>query len=381
MNFRMSQIQPNANIDLEKNPKFLPDSYAIKYKSYLLKEGDVVIAMTDLATETKILGVPTIVPKDTRNWLQNQRVGKFFNIDYSKINLKFLRYILSTPTINDYFKSLGRGGLQINIGKQEILDAQIPLPPLQEQEKIVALLDEAFLAMERAKTNAELNLQNTKELFESYLQVVFENCGEGWEETILKNEVDLTTGFAFKSKFYSDKDDDILLIRGDNIMQGSFRWKDAKRWNKSEYADFEKFQMKENDIVLAMDRPWVKAGLKCARVTKLDLPSLLLQRTARLRNKSSINNSFLYYLINSKTFTDYLLGIQEGIGVPHISGKQIANYIFNLPSLQEQKTIVKKLNTLQAQTKKLESIYTQKLSDLEELKKSILQKAFSGELV
>jgi len=267
------------------------------------------------------------------------------------------------------------------LNQEKMRSIEIPLPPLKEQEKIVTLLDEAFLAIERAKTNAELNLQNAKELFESYLQSVFENRGEGWEETILKNEVDLTTGFAFKSKFYSDKDDDILLIRGDNIMQGSFRWKDAKRWNKAEYTDFEKFQMKENDIVLAMDRPWVKAGLKCARVTKLDLPSLLLQRTARLRNKSSIDNSFLYYLINSKTFTDYLLGVQEGIGVPHISGKQIANYIFNMPPLQEQKNIVKKLNTLQAQTKKLESIYTQKLSDLEELKKSILQKAFNGELI
>jgi type I restriction enzyme S subunit len=283
--------------------------------------------------------------------------------------------------LNDHIYSLARGAAQKNLNVTAFRNIKLNYPKsLKKQEKIVTILDKAFSEIAKAKSNAELNLQNAKELFESYLQGVFESKGDGWEETILKNEIDLTTGFAFKSKFYTDTEDDILLLRGDNIMQGSFRWKDAKRWDKSEYENFKKFQMEENDIVLAMDRPWVKAGLKCARVTKSDLPSLLLQRTARLRNKSTLNNSFLYYLINSKNFTDYLLSVEEGIGVPHISGKQISNYIFNKPPLQTQKQIVKKLDSLSEQTKKLESIYSKKLQDLEELKKSILQKAFNGEL-
>jgi type I restriction enzyme S subunit len=120
MNFRMSQIRPGGTIDLEKNPKFLPDDYCIKYKDYLLQEGDVVIAMTDLATETKILGVPTILPKDDRKWLQNQRVGKFSKIDFSKIDLEFLKYVLTSNDVNEFYKNLGKGGLQINLRKQDI---------------------------------------------------------------------------------------------------------------------------------------------------------------------------------------------------------------------------------------------------------------------
>ena len=212
------------------------------------------------------------------------------------------------------------------------------------------------------------------------MQGAFENKGDDWEETSLKKEIDLATGFAFKSKNYTNNEDDILLLRGDNIMQDDFRWKDAKRWSKTEYNDFEKYQLQENDIVLAMDRPWVKAGLKCARVSKSELPSLLVQRTARLRNKPQLDNSFLYYLIQSKGFTDYLIGIQTGIGVPHISGKQIFSFHFRKPSLFKQQQIVKKLNTLQTQTKKLKVIYQQKINDLEELKKSVLEKAFKGEL-
>lgn len=77
---------------------------------------------------------------------------------------------------------------------------------------------------------------------------------------------------------------------------------------------------------------------------------------------------------------NYLLEVQTGIGVPHISGQQISDFIFYRPSLKEQQTIVQKLDTLSVETKKLEAIYTQKLNDLDELKKSVLQKAFSGEL-
>jgi type I restriction enzyme S subunit len=163
-------------------------------------------------------------------------------------------------------------------------------------------------------------------------------------------------------------------------MQGYFRWENAKRWRKFEYKDYGKYQLHENDIVLAMDRPWVKAGLKIARISKLELPALLVQRTACIRTKDKCDNSFLYYLLNSKRFMQYLIDVQTGIGVPHISGQQILDFEFHKPSLQVQQKIVHQLDALSAETKKLEAIYQQKINDLEELKKSVLQKAFSGEL-
>ncbi len=95
MNFRMSQIRVGGNVDLGNDPKYLPDSFANIYREYLLEEGDLVIAMTDMAKEIKILGVPTIVPQDNRNLLLNQRVGKLTNIDKSKIDVNFLKYALS----------------------------------------------------------------------------------------------------------------------------------------------------------------------------------------------------------------------------------------------------------------------------------------------
>lgn len=116
---------------------------------------------------------------------------------------------------------------------------RFPLLELPEQKRIVSKLDSAFEAIDKAKANAKQNLKNAAALFENYLQGVFENKGDDWVETSLKKEIDLATGFAFKSKNYTTNDNDILLLRGDNIMQGDFRWKDAKYWSKSEYDDFE----------------------------------------------------------------------------------------------------------------------------------------------
>ena len=361
---RFLQIRDFKN---NKNITFIPESKKNRY----CNEDDILLGRYGASVGKVLINKAGAYNVAVMKTIPNQNL----------LTKKYLFFYLNSVKFQKNLANVASRSAQDGFSKKDIFDFSILIPTLQEQKKIVAILDEAFSAIEKAKVNAELNLQNAKELFESYLQSIFENKSEDWERTILKNEIDLTTGFAFKSKFYTNAEDDILLIRGDNIMQGVFRWKDAKRWNRSEYDSFKKFQMEENDIVLAMDRPWVKAGLKCARVTKSDLPSLLLQRTARLRNKSTLDNSFLYYLINSKNFTDYLLGVQEGIGVPHISGKQISNYYFKKPSIKTQKEIVRKLNTLQEQTKKLEFIYKQKLQDLNELKKSILQKAFNGELL
>lgn len=301
--------------------------------------------------------------------------------DSSQLNFIFLHRFLFWMYVSGITETMQRRSTGIrNLQLKEYKEIPIPIPFLPEQQRIVEILDKAFIAIDKAKQNAEQNLRNSKEVFENYLDAVFENEGGGWAETSLKKEIDLVTGFAFKSKKYTDNDDDILLLRGDNIMQGDFRWKDAKRWSKSEYSDFEKYQLQETDIVLAMDRPWVKAGLKCARVSKHELPSLLVQRTARLRNKPQLDNSFLYYLIQSKGFTDYLIDIQTGIGVPHISGKQIFGFHFRKPSLKKQKQIVQKLDALSAETKKLEKIYRIKTDSLMELKKATLKQAFEGEL-
>ena len=259
-------------------------------------------------------------------------------------------------------------------------DILIPVPPIPEQQRIVTILDQAFEGIATATANAKKNLANARELFESELQYELSLGGEDWTETTLGNEVDLLSGFPFKSAEYTTSEKDVRLLRGDNIIQGSLRWDDVKSWPASGVGNYERYNLNEGDVVLAMDRPWVNAGLKRAKITQEDLPCLLVQRTARLRGTGSLDNSFLLHLINSQAFIKHILGVQTGIGVPHISGQQIKDFKFLKPSISIQQNIIAKLDGLLAETKKLEAIYQQKLTALEELKKSILNQAFSGQL-
>ena len=143
-NIRMSNIRPGGKFDEFHNEKYLPDNYAKKYEEYLLNDGDLIIAMTDMATETKILGLPTLVNNISgRSFLLNQRVGKLYK--FSKdIYVPYLRYILTAQDVIDYYKKMGEGGLQINISKKDILSVKFPLPSLSIQQKIVEKLDKIY---------------------------------------------------------------------------------------------------------------------------------------------------------------------------------------------------------------------------------------------
>ncbi|MGE3805768.1 MAG: restriction endonuclease subunit S [Gemmataceae bacterium] len=167
-----------------------------------------------------------------------------------------------------------------------------------------------------------------------------------WESTTLGAEVDLLTGFPFKSEGYTDVQASIPLVRGDNIVQGSLRWDGVKRWPLSRAADHAAYQLQAGDVVLAMDRPWIEAGLKYAAISRFDLPCLLVQRTSRIRGGAKLDVGFLRYLIGSREFTQHILAVQTGTAVPHISASQIKAFAFRRPPLDVQKRIAEVLGSL-----------------------------------
>jgi type I restriction enzyme, S subunit len=147
----------------------------------------------------------------------------------------------------------------------------------------------------------------------------------------LGDVTDLLTGFPFKSERYVEDAAAPRLLRGDNVGQGVLRWDGAKRWPPDVVEDLASYWLREGDVILAMDRPWIEAGLKYASVRRSDLPSLLVQRVARLRGTHRLDTGFLKLLIGSQAFTDHVTAVQTGTAVPHISGSQIKSFEFQLP--------------------------------------------------
>ena len=294
-----------------------------------------------------------------------------------KIDRNFLFYYLLS--IRDEIQG-SEGAVFASINRKQIEALEIPLVSIEEQKRIVAILDEAFADIDKARALTERNLENARELFESYLQSALTDRFCDAEEVNLGDEIDLLTGFAFKSKDYSTDANAIPLVRGDNIIQGRLRWKGVKRWPVESSGEYSKYYLERNDLVLAMDRTWVKAGMKFAIINSDDLPALLVQRVARLRCLETLLPKYLYYLLGSKLFEKYVLSIQTGLGVPHISGKQIQAFRFKRPNVDQQEEVIAALTSVSENAKHLCENYSCKLETLDELKKSLLQKAFTGEL-
>ena len=165
--------------------------------------------------------------------------------------------------------------------------------------------------------------------------------------TQLGDVTEMLVGFAFKSAGFLDADSDgVRLLRGDNVQQGYIRWGDkTKKWPTAECDELERYQLAENDVILAMDRPIVGDGLKMAWIKPEDLPALLVQRVCRLRGKPGLAlTSFIRYVLAAPEFSAHIHRITTGANIPHISGKDIAAYEFNLPDLADQARIVECLS-------------------------------------
>ncbi len=161
--------------------------------------------------------------------------------------------------------------------------------------------------------------------------------------TRLGDVSDMLVGFAFKSAGFLDADSDgVRLLRGDNVQQGYIRWGDkTKKWPITQCDDLERYQLAEEDVILAMDRPIVGDGLKLAWIKSEDLPTLLVQRVCRLRGTPGVVlTNFIRYVLAAPDFSAHIHRITTGANIPHISGKDIASYEFDLPDLNDQVRIV-----------------------------------------
>lgn len=274
--------------------------------------------------------------------------------------------LLNRDFINEkHFK----GATIKHLQKNDFREIEIPLPPFPEQQRIVPILDEAFAAIAKAKANAEQNLKNAKELFESYLQRVFEKKGDGWEEKTL-GEIAFVKSGGTPSRAKKE------------YWEGNIAWYSSGELNDLYTKDPER-QINELAINNSNAKIFPKGSLLIGMYDTAALKMSIIERDATfnqaiagVKPNDKIDLIFILHSINS--IKPDLLNLRRGVRQKNLSLEKIKNIPIFLPTIKEQKTIVQKLDALSTETKKLEAIYQHKIIDLEELKKSVLQKAFSG---
>ena len=245
---------------------------------------------------------------------------------------------------------------------------------LPEQQRIVAILDEAFAAIAKAKANAEQNLKNAKELFESYLQGVFENGN--WEKVKLSELAkDITDGDHMPPP-KSEDGFPFITISNINKQDRQIDFSDTFKVPK-EYFD----KLKENRRPKKGDVLYTVTGSYGIPVLiEGDFEFCFQRHIGLIRPKDNVSSKWLYYWILSPNAIFQANDTATGTAQKTVSLTALRNFVLPKMTLKQQQIIVRQLDALSAETKKLETIYQQKINDLEELKKSVLQKAFSGEL-
>lgn len=293
---------------------------------------------------------------------------------------EFLFHWLTSETIVEKIDSTCTGTRMPRANMKEVIEFSIPIPPISEQKRIVAILDKAFSAIDQAKSNIEKNIDNAKELFQSKLNEIFSQKGEGWEERQINEISTIVNGFSFKSNDFSSSNP-IKSIKITNVGVKKFIEENENNLPNSYSKDYSGVKVKNGDLVLALTRTIISSGLKIALVPKSYDGALLNQRVAAIiPDPNIIDPNFLYYYFCSKEVFDYILSNVNTLMQPNLSIKDLKRMPIPVYPILKQREISNLISSFIKFTEEIETILSFKLGNLEELKKSILQKAFKGEL-
>lgn len=290
-----------------------------------------------------------------------------------QVEYKFLYHYLSS--IVDHLNDLGTGATFKELSGGKLKEVKIPVPPLPEQQRIVTILDEAFDGIANAKANAEKNLQNARAIFESHLNDVFTKLGEGWLETTIGQQIRF---IDYRGKTPEKTESGLRLITAKNVKMGYLQKAPMEFVAPESYDSWMTRGIPRlGDVLFTTEAP-------LANVAQLDTDDKVVfaQRIIIMQpDASKLDSTFLKYLLLSQPVQQRILAKGTGATVQGIKASLLKTIEISFPkSVAEQLQIVEKLDSLREATQRLESIYQQKLTALDALRKSLLDQAFTGAL-
>jgi len=355
----------------KKNLAFIDEDQASKLSNVVVREGDVLLNITGASVARCCVAPSEFLPARV-----NQHVAIIRpKLDY--IDSNFLAYLLASKQYKDALLNTGEkaGSTRQALTKVQLENFEITIPRLPEQNRIVAILDEAFERIDRTIANTKKNLTNSRELFENYLSMIFTQKGDGWEE---KKLGDVCENVEYGSSAKSQPKGEIPVLRMGNIQNGLIDWNDLAYTTDQE--EISKYLLKKNDVLFNRTNSDVHVG-KTA-VYKGERSAIFAGYLIRIHRKEElIDADFLNFYLNGSLAREYGKSVMSrSVNQANINGTKLKEYPISLPSVAVQKQIVEKFNFLLTETQRLEAIYCQKLAALNELKQTILQRAFTGEL-
>ena len=295
-----------------------------------------------------------------------------------KVMPTFFNYYAQSHDYLSNVATQSTGATRLRISRANLGEIQIPHPPIPEQQRIVTILNEAFEGIATATDNAKKNLANSRELFESYLQNMFENPKDNWDKKRWGDLCHFVRGpFGGSLKKSIFKESGYVVYEQKHAIHNHFN---QLRYfiDEEKFNGMMRFEVKPGDIIMSC------SGVTLGRVAIVPegiKRGIINQALLKLTPKKNTSASFVTHWLRSNIFQKIIFGHSGGAAIPNVpSAKILKDILIPCPSLKEQDKIVEEIESMFAESKKLEVIYQQKLVALDELKKSILNQAFSGQL-
>jgi type I restriction enzyme, S subunit len=316
--------------------------------------GHLVINTVPMATNQ---GCKGLVPKST--------------LDY-----KYLFYYLGSVVglLND----LGTGATFKELSGGRLKEVPIPLPPLPEQQCIVAILDEAFAGLATATANAQKNLENARELFDSYLNSVFESKRKGWRTQALEELCErgrvITYGVI---KLGSETPDGVPCLRTSNVRWLRIEADGVKKISPALSNEFRRTILHGGEVLVN-----VRGTLGGVAIAAHDMKGWNVSREVAVVpvDPSHIEPEYLAFFIATRASQNWLTEVQKGVAYVGINIADLRTLPISFPDRTMQIRLIEQLQDLSAAARRLEAMYDKRLSHIAELRQAILQAAFSGEL-
>lgn len=324
----------------------------------LLKQGDILICTSSGSKE--LVGKAAFVESD-----MNVTFGAFCKVVRPVMeHPRYLGHYFNSAVYRKQISALSAGANINNIRGEHIDSLEIQIPSINEQvsrSNSLSKIDELISLRKK-------QLQKLDDLVKSRFVEMFgdpETNPKGWKKESLKEHAEVIVGYPFPSEGYTETG--ISIVGGYNLMQGFIQWEDSKHWPNEQ--GYKQYLLQSNDIVMAMDRPWVNGGFKIAKVEAKYLPALLIQRTACIRGRD-LEQEFLYSLLNTQRFAEHCN--ITGSLVPHISNKDINSFKVIIPPEKVQK----QFSAFASQADESKQTIQQGLDKLEQMKQALMQKYF-----
>lgn len=351
-------------LQLEPQEFIAPDNYESWMSRGIPNYGDVIFT-----TEAPLGNVAQLDIKEKVAFAQRIIV---MQPDPSKIDQTFLKYMLLSNRVRQTILEKGTGATVQGIKSSLLRKIRISFPALVEQKRIVTILDDSLSALDKAKANTEQNLKNAKELLTCTISNFLNG---GW---IVKTLGEVCEKVEYGTSTKSKTKGKMPVLRMGNIQNGRFNWDKLVYSDNSE--DNHNYLLKYNDVLFNRTNSPELVG-KTA-IYKGEMPAIFAGYLIRLNRKEKLLDAdYLNYYLNSEMATKFgKTVVISSVNQANINGTKLKSYPIPLPPIETQQAIVKKLDGLRDETEKLEAIYEKKIRALDELRISVLQKAFSGEL-